>query len=70
MPPEETLDSFFLQVVWAPIQVVTNQKMAVCCNLGPVLRQNSCHLLQCIIYGVGDRLRTSQKRGDFGFRLP
>ena len=32
MPPEVTLDSFFLQyydsdlVVWAPIQVVTNKK--------------------------------------------
>ena len=37
--------------------------MAVCFNLGPVSTQNSCHLLQCSIYGVGDRLRTSQKRG-------
>ena len=34
--------------------------MAVCFNLGPVSTQNSCHLLQCIKYGVGDRLRTSQ----------
>ena len=57
-------------VDWAPIQVVTNTKWEFVSMLGPVSMQNRCHLLQCVIYGVGDRLRTSQKRGLFGFCLP